>query len=621
MENTSTLAKLKSSFAGAYLYALAILAFWLMYFAFWRLVFICYQLAGTAEISVAPFLGAFINGLRLDFSQASYAATLGFALQAIWWGSAAARKHILNSAQLLLIFIFTALNVSNLELYRHWGFHVDSSVLVYFASPAEMLASSPLFSLALLFVFWAAASIGASLLMSRKVARLSPCYKIKWYMPVLLLLSAGLMFIPIRGGLGLVALNSGSAYFSTNAFANHSAVNPVWNFQYSLIKYSELGADFAVTDSQQAWEQFRGMRGALANGGQESVLAISRPNITIIVLESFTGKLVGSIGGENGVSPRLDALASEGILFSKMYSAADRSDKGLVAILSGVPALPKISMNKYPAKTQHFSGLAKSLKKAGYSNKFYHGGNIEFANLKSYLVNSGFNEFVTISDFPREHRNAKWGIHDHIVFDRLYADISDGQSGKKFRTLFTLSSHEPFDVPMENVFYGGHADELRNAIYYTDKSLGDFFDKARKLPCWDSTLYILISDHGTRTPGPCALEAPERHHIPMLWLGGAIKDKGTEIKAICAQFDLPSTLLGQLNLPASDFIFGRDILSSSYKPFAFYSFNNGYGIFSGQYSQLRNSTSGKLIENNFPIQDSLIGLSVQQLAWEYFMGK
>ena len=135
--------------------------------------------------------------------------------------------------------------------------------------------------------------------------------------------------------------------------------------------------------------------------------------------------------------------------------------------------------------------------------------------------------------------------------------------------IMTLSSHEPWDVPMQRKF----DDEELNAFYYLDKCIGEFVDKLKAHQLWDNTLLIILPDHGSRYQS-YGYESRITCHIPLIWTGGAVKIQ-KDIDVLCNQSDLAATLLGQMGIPHEEFLFSRDVLSSSYRhPFATYSYTN-----------------------------------------------
>ncbi len=607
------------SISAIYRRAAYILIFWMLYWYASKFLFLIYQLGKTASLDAGDIAQAFWYGSRLDLSMSSYFIALYFLLSGLLFFSANVASAVTRWVQYILIGLSSAIIFGNLELYRNWGFHIDTTPLLYIGTPKEMMSSvPPKISLALL----AGATIWtwAFIFLYKKIID-RPVPKLRWYWAPLLIVSAAAMFIPIRGGIGIVPLNAGSGYFSEKAYANHLSVNPVWNFQYSISKLDDLADAHIYMSNSEAISLMSRMH--FPAQPNEKLLRVAHPNIVFIVLESFTSKLVGASGGEPDVTPQLNALAKEGIFFPNTYSTADRSDKGLVAIFSGVPALPTLSMNKFPQKTEKFSSLVRKFTGQGYSSAFYYGGNVNFANLKSYLMNVGFGQLTTMDDFPSSDYNSKWGVHDHLMFER-YADGLETAKSPFFRAFFTLSSHEPYDVPLDPArFSGTETDKFRNSVYYTDSCLGAFFQRVKQMPLWDSTLFIVLADHGSRHPGESELTAAIKYRIPMLWLGGALASAPRVDEKLCSQTDIAASLLSQMDMQHDEFTFSNNIFSDQYPGFAFYSYNNGFGLMTGDITQIRDNRSGQYYQNtgSHTAEDSLLGLAYLQNIWLYFIDK
>jgi phosphoglycerol transferase MdoB-like AlkP superfamily enzyme len=197
--------------------------------------------------------------------------------------------------------------------------------------------------------------------------------------------------------------------------------------------------------------------------------------------------------------------------------------------------------------------------------------------MESYLTTAGFTHITEDDNFDQSIDNSKWGVADHYVFDRLLQE-SDSARNPFFKVMLSLSSHEPFEVPMERVIKGNDEQSLfLNSCFYTDKSLGAFIDQAKKTNWWKNTLIIVTADHGHRFPHTEELKDKERFQIPMLWLGGAISKKDTVIQTISGQTDMANTLLSQVGKVEPSYAFSKNILDARVIPFAVYVFNNGFG--------------------------------------------
>ncbi|UOQ71110.1 LTA synthase family protein [Hymenobacter cellulosilyticus] len=371
-------------------------------------------------------------------------------------------------------------------------------------------------------------------------------------------------------------------YFSAVPFANHAALNVPWNVAQTALLTDNGPNPYQFMPDSVATRTVQQLYAPASQADSTRLLRTTRPNVLFIILESFTGKLVASTGGETNVTPNLDSLARTGVRFTNIYAAGDRSQKGLVALLSGYPSQPTTSIIKYPRKTEHLPHLCRSLEQVGYKSHYYYGGELAFANMKSYLVAAGYDQFTERADFARSEQNSKWGAHDHVLFDRVLQDLQT-QPTPFFVTAFTLSSHEPFEIPIPRKFKGTDETALfRNSVYYTDWALGRFLRTARQQPWWDNTLVVLVADHGHTLPGNDPNESYRKFRIPLVLAGGALRPevRGRVYGHIASQTDIAATLLRQLKLPTAGYEWSHDLLQPLRQPFAFYCFSDGFGMVS-----------------------------------------
>ncbi|MFT3737590.1 MAG: sulfatase-like hydrolase/transferase [Breznakibacter sp.] len=551
----------------------------LLFVFFWvsRLLFFAFQYEQTFKMGIGNFVGSFVYGMRLDLSITGYVLLLASFLIGATFSAPPKRTRCLFDVIIgLCLVVFSLIVIVDGELYRHWGYRMDTSALGYLDTPGEMFASVPLWQTFVFVGFWIGYSSLFVWIYKKWVSILIPRFEVgNWKVLPLFVVVAATMILPIRGQLGIAPINTGMVYFSRDLFVNHSAVNVVWNFFYDLANVKKSKLKFTYTSVDEA-KQVREKWVTVADSSTK-VLAVDRPNVLFIILESFSARVVEPLGGKPGITPRLNSLWNEGIGFTHFYATGLRSDRGLVAIFSGYPSHPKISSMKYPQKTQKMPSIARRLQDEGYSTSFYYGGDTNFANMHSYLVNSGFQRIVNQGQFPKEFRNSKWGVHDGVMFDRLLAD-TDTAKAPFFTAFFTLSSHEPFDVPMETKIKGDDPSlKYLNSIVYSDSCLGAFIDKAKKSKWWNNTLIVLVADHSVRFPENLAVDVPIRYSIPMLWLGGAVSRPMTW-KAIGSQTDIASTVLNQLDVRSDDFYFSNDLFNPDRKEFATYIYNRGYGM-------------------------------------------
>ncbi|MGC8802803.1 MAG: LTA synthase family protein, partial [Bacteroidales bacterium] len=556
--------------------------FCLGYFLFVKTFFIVFNSSYFRDIPLSILPQIYWYGLRLDVSAATYVLVLPYLLLLIMqFISIPLWRKIVKGYTYLLLVLFTFLVIVDAELYGYWGFRLDITPLQYIDTPGAMLASVSAWVVIrqlLLGVFIA----GLFMVLYRRIFASVDIVKVKHVAAFAgLLVVFGSLIIPIRGGVGLAPLNTGSAYFSNYNFANHAAINVVWNVGFATLQTETRKNPYRVMSSDEANKKLKQFIPSYSDSTIQLVHSKGRPNVILIVLESFMAKLLPAAGGDLSIiaTPHLNALVREGIFFPQVYSTGTRSDKGLISIINGFPAFPNVLVMRFPDKTEKLPAIAKDLRKVGYSTAYYYGGDIDFVSMRSFAKNAGFNKIVSMSDFPPSTYSAKWGVHDHVVFERFLRDL-DTASVPFFYTFFTLSSHEPFDVPMKTVIEGTDDDnKFLNSVYYTDSCLGNFIEKAKHKSWWNNTLVILIADHGVLRLGVHDAFDPERFHIPMLWLGGVVT-KDTIISSIVSQTDVPMTLLRQLGIkPDQPYPYSRNVLSPGYAGIAVGAFNSGIIVF------------------------------------------
>lgn len=556
--------------------------FWLTFMIAARILFLAYNADLSAQLTFSEILLAMFHGLRMDASISGYFLALtGLFLSAGARINTNTLYRILNIVSVVLIVFATSVVIPDLELYRHWGFRMNNSPLFYMgAGAAGSVEVMVVVKLVAILATFAACFIW---IYFKKISpRLFDLSKGTWKESLIMFFAAALMFLPIRGSFTVAPMNSGFVYFhKSKVFANHAAINVVWNFLYSIQKSDNQNYPENFFDKEKS----RSLFAELYPESDSTTLLINttKPNLLFIVLESFTADVVEPLGGVPEIAPNLNALCREGVLFDNFYASGDRTDKGIIAVLSGYPAQPTSSIIKFPSKTQNLPKLNSYLKKLGYKTSFIYGGDVDFANFRSYLTTSGFDHLTTMDDFPDDINTSKWGIHDHFVFNQSLLELDTTQAPFT-KVILTLSSHEPFDVPMEPYIKGTDAESMfLNACHYTDKSLGNFIAAAKQKSWWKNTLVVITADHGHRHPRNKELKDKERFKIPLLLLGGAVR-RDTVIHTLAGQTDIANTILAQIDKSYPEFRFSKNIMGNHVVPFAAYFFNDGYGFLRpGQY--------------------------------------
>jgi phosphoglycerol transferase MdoB-like AlkP superfamily enzyme len=402
-------------------------------------------------------------------------------------------------------------------------------------------------------------------------------------------------------------------YFSQNQFLNHSAVNPVFSFLSSMEKTASYVPDYHFMDDAECNRLLADLY-PTESTAIDTLLTTERPNIVVVLMES-AGAIFTSLEGRGDVMPRLQQLMAEGVSFDSCYANSWRTDRGTVCTYSGYPSFPVSSVMKMPAKSRLLPGLAKTLAAEGYETSYLYGGDVNFTNMRSYLIGSGFERITWKKDFSAdEQRTAEWGVRDDITFATLARQIAqyDAQGQKFFIGYSTLSSHQPWDVPLKKM-----DDEVLNAFYYLDRCIGTFIDSLRTTPAWENLLIVLLPDHGIDY-NDVTVSDPRHDHIPMVWTGGAIRQP-RRLRQVCNQTDLPATLLGQMHLPHGDYRYSRDVMSANYRRrVAVHTYNNGIAVVDSTGRAMFDLNANQMIQGNGPAAEEAIriGKAVLQSAAE-----
>ena len=533
-----------------------------------KLVFMLVNYEGHA-FGVSDVVAVIIHGLSLDLSTSLYFLILPFLITLVSLWCDDRRLHtILHIYYGIIATMMTFAFVADTSLYPFWGFKLDASCLQYLEAPAEVRASVSGFYMAVrlillilgsyaLYRLYKAIPFWAKNPSRRRAATATN------------ILFIPLIVIGIRGGLDESTTNIGQVYFSQDQFLNHSAVNPIFSFLSSFEKTASNIVDYDFFSQDECDTLMRDLY-PTTSVNTDTLLTTSRPDIVIVLMES-----AGDIFEK--AMPRLRRLKKEGIDFAACYGNTWRTDRGTVCTYSGYPSFPTSSVMKMPQKTNYLPGIAATLREAGYQTYYLYGGDINFTNMRSFLVTTGWEKLKWKADYTNEEQNsAKWGVRDDITFNTLYEQIAAiDTSATHTRHLFgfsTLSSHEPWDVPLKRL-----DQPIPNAFYYLDTCIGHFIDRLKRLPQWDNLLIIFLPDHSIDY-GHFTEAVQERNKIPMVWAGGAVKAP-RKITQLCNQTDLAATLLAQLQLPHAQFRWSRDVLSASYRyPFAVHNYNNGFSL-------------------------------------------
>ena len=585
-------------------FPIAVFAATVVMMAVQKPVFMAYYAVEAAGAGFRGWIDVLWHGLTLDMTVAGYVTALPIlvTLLSLWlrlpekvWRGVLTTWFVLVAVTTAVIF---AVDVA---LYEHWGFRIDSTVLIYLADPEEAMASVD-FWLGVRQTLLAAAYAAGMIWVYRRILGVFDGRTVGWRVASLgslaVVMLAGFDFLAIRGGTGASVANVSKVYFSPTQFLNHAATNPVFSFLASLGDRVDYADEYPFFDEAVRAAKFDALRGdGSAAGLTEPVLNTARPNVVIVILESFARTVMDAEVGGEPVMPYMQRLKGEGIWFENFFANSFRTDRGEVAILSGFPAQTRMSIMKLPAKSRNLPSIARSLAGEGYATSFAYGGDLNFTNQSSYMYATGWQELIWQKDLRFDAPAADWGYDDALMCD-WFADrvIALSDAGKPFLAgLLTLSSHTPFDVP-----YSKFDDKVLNAMAFSDECVGKMIDRLKASPAWKDLLVVLVADHGYPYPRTLTYNEPLRHRIPMIWTGGAVA-RPRVVEDYAAQIDIAATLLAQLGVAHDDFDYSKDIFAPTPpRKFAYYTFNDGFGVVDASGEAVWDATAGRAVTATNP---------------------
>lgn len=559
------------------------------------------------------------HGLPLDLSMAGYLSVIpGFLSIAVVWLKRDLVKPIMNIYFIIASLFITCSFLLNASLYPYWKYPLDSTPLFYFfTSPADAIASVSIWQVILSIVILIVLTVGVWFTLrmrgekrqqysryaygygglgSGKRKRFDDFDRHRGRTSIILLLLTGLLFLPIRGGITVSTMNTGQAYYSQNAYLNHSAVNPLFSLLESITHQEDFASQYRFMKDKEADKIFATMTSTSDENTypllNEATFKKGTPDILIVIMESFASDIMPSMGSYKDVAVCLDSIAQQSILFTRFYANSFRTDRGMVSILSGYPAQPTTSIMRYPRKTSQLPSIARNLAKyKNYKNTYYYGGDADFCNMRSYLVSQGYQHIISDANFPIEDKLSKWGVPDHILAAKMMEDIKAQQNEKRpmLRILQTSSSHEPFEVPYHRL-----KDKRLNAFAYTDSVMGAIVREYRKLPRWKNTLIVFVPDHVGGYKENLNDHDRSRYQIPLILAGGAIS-RPMKVGIIGSQHDIAATLLGQLGVEHREFTFSKNMMSDATPKFAFFAVNDAFGIVSEENSLIYDNRAKRIV--------------------------
>lgn len=575
----------------------------ILIFVLQKILFMLYYHEIYQHYSFVEYLQVLLNGLQHDASIAGYLLVIpGFMIITSFWTNNKVLKIVAIVYASIIAFIIAFVFVLDLILYKYWEFKLDSTPFFYITSPSNALASTSWLQNVSGILAVVLITAGLCFIFNKFFLLKSSCessWKLRLAGSFVVLVETTLLFLPIRGGFKESTMNVGKVYFSNELVLNHAAVNPVFSLFESLTLEQNFSNQYRFLPDSQAKKIFAGLRENNSKADIPKLFTTKRPNVVFVILESFMTINMHELGGIPGVAENMDSLSREGVLFTNFFANSFRTDRALTSIMSAYPAQPNTSLMRYPRKLQKMPSFPMSMKDEGYKLQYYYGGDADFASMRSYYKVCGFDEITEDLSFRPEESTTKWGVPDHLVFNRLLEDIKKENNGPYLKVIQTLSSHVPYDVPFRKKL----DDPYLNSVAYTDSCLGDFMRKFRKTEAWKNSIVVMVADHAMTYPYGIDYRDINRYRIPLLIVGGALKAP-MRVETYASQIDITATLLYQLGIDHKNFTFSKNIFNPSSPHFGYYTFKNGFGMVTPENSYVYDYDAKKIFLNTGKVNDN-----------------
>jgi len=572
--------------ARSFLLLLGILGFALILQGLIRLFFLLNFSDQWGEVPLVTIINAFVIGLRFDTTIATY-LVIPVLLLLPWLdlsskivGRATLAYFTLASSLLVL------LGLVDIRFFSYFQSHLNFLAVEYLdegMTSWNLILSDSKFTLFIIIWLFATAAIWW---VTRHFYRSLTRFPNRRSWPAqtcLFILFVLAVVMGVRGRTGTSGLNWSLAYFSDNPFVNQLPLNGIYTLSQSLYEkdhdprliyrdndqrgwaFGERATNLAYVQMmlQQEGDQWLEPDRSLLRRTDQSPADIGfAPNIILVLMESWSAENTGCLGGPENITPHFDNLATQGILFTDFYATGIRSNYGMGGVLCSFPSAPgRAIMKRYQAE-HPFVTLPEILRERGYTNAFIYGGDLAFDNVEGFFRQKGFHYFFGDSYFGKEFYFSKWGIPDHILFEKA-VPVIDSLPRPFFTTIFTLSHHEPFDLPDSSLRKSDgdvkHS-QMYNSQVYADHALGQFVSQFIDQPVFDSTIFVFVADHTLLRSGPNRLNRAN-FHIPLLIFAPDII--GTDqhiIDKVGSQTDIVPTLMHILGGSYEHASWGRDLL-------------------------------------------------------------
>lgn len=516
----------------------------------------------------------FLIGLRFDLILMCYIAFLPTVLISLLPDSVLKHfKKFFNIYFIFFLFLFLLMELSTLDFINQYDTRPNRLFLDYLIYPKEVvgtLLKSYLPSLIITTIL-----LGIALFFAFKHGKkifypFDSTYKTKL---LLFPLVAFFLFFGARGSLtSKRPINASNAIFCSDQMTNSLGLNSLYTVAFAAYSIKNEGdvKKYGKMDELEAYTRVKKYMDVTEFiPGEVPFLHLQKPdapqpkyNVVIFLQESLGAEYVGCLNGLP-LTPELDKLSKEGLLFTNLYCTGTRSVRGIEQVTAGFLPNPSESIVKLGGSQQGFFTLADAFGRQNYDTSFIYGGMANFDNMASFFNGNGFKNIIDETDFDKDGKKyamkGTWGYCDEDLAVKANEYYKNLGNKPFFSLMFSTSNHEPFEFPDGRIqLYEQPKNTVNNAMKYADFSIGKFFELAKKEAYFKNTIFVVIADHNTRTYGK-NLVPVNKFHIPALIIAPNV-EKGITYDNLASQMDIPSTVLALSGITTKTPMPGRNLL-------------------------------------------------------------
>jgi phosphoglycerol transferase MdoB-like AlkP superfamily enzyme len=406
------------------------------------------------------------------------------------------------------------------------------------------------------------------------------------FIPLLLVL-----FIGVRSSFGHRPANISDAMYSSNRIVNEITKNSFYSVCYAVYANQKYKADatgeYGKMEPAEALQRVKkclniqsaDRQSPLSREAETHFKREHPKNLVIFLQESLGAQFVETLGGEKGITPNLNRLSREGVLFENAFSNGTRSIRGIAGSVAGNFSIPgKGVLKRNKSQTDYFT-LSSLLEPFGYQTLFLYGGESRFDNMKGWFLGNGFDRIIDEPEFTDYGFKGTWGVSDGDLVNRANKEfIKLHDKNQPFAAvMFSSSNHSPFEFPEGKIELvdGVPEKSVKNAVKYADFAIGDFIEKAKKETYYKDTVFVIVADHNVRVYGDDMVPV-NMFHIPALILGGGVEPM--TYSGLATQPDVLATALDMIGLDLTYPIMGHSVFSDKKQELSLMQFNDSYAL-------------------------------------------